>query len=747
MSLSYATLAQVNHMVLHNEIPKHSINEFAKVYEDQSGEATFKEIQQKTDAFCSYDSLSQNLNQSASYWLRVSVENEVKYRKEWILTTTETDIVELYQVTKTKTHGPLRTGKLVPYSARNVKGGKPHLCRFQLELPVGDTVTLWIRFSSPTKSLKGLGSSLLTKEQWKIHQYETFYTRQLIIGIFIGFLGIMFLYTFTNYLLVKDNIYLYYSIYILGPLLYTANYEGFLFPQLLGEIPLLYLYIRVLSPPFAIIGYLAFTRAFLKTSTLIPKWDRVFKGLIVIEILVIIYASIVIPFNLNIFFFRYIPVAFHVIVLFSTFLLSFTLLKDNKSLTRYFVLGVAAYTLSTIALNYVAISKALPLNIGLLIQAVGFVTELVSFSIGLGYRMKLNEDEKHKVEAENARILKEQNYLLEQQVLARTQEIQLQKEEIEVQAEELRATNEQLISLMDFKQAMTNMIVHDLKNPLASIMQLTKEANTKQTSLRMLNLVMNILDVDKMEETQIPIRWHRHRLSKVVNEAFEQVELLMEQKRIQFKTDLPKYALIYADYELIVRVLVNLLTNAIKFTPLNGEITIKATEEIEAKLKVCVINTGKGIPDSKINSLFDKYSQLEARKSGSVRASGLGLTFCKLVLEAHQCKISAESAENGPTTFWFTIPVKKDLSSTTTAADEPITIAAEKQGLTEKSKALIQGQLEKLAQLEVFDYSEIQDVLKEIDDTGHDELKDWKKEILSAISVCNQVRYQELIEL
>lgn len=738
--------AQTDTLYLESDSANYSMDGYFLVMEDQAGDIEFEQLASIEDNFLPLNAIADKPKNDASYWMTLTLKNLVQHRQDWVVSTREVGIAELYFYDEKGTLCKLKTGKMVPLSERNVKYGKPHVCQFRIKLLANQTKRLWLRVKNPTKSTMRLSANIYTFEKWQILQYEGYFTRQLIIGIFVGFLGIMLLYTFTNYLLVRDRIYLYYTMYIAGPFLYLLNYEGYLLPELIGEYPLLYLYFRVLTPSLSIVGYLAFTRAFLKTPQLIPKWDKLFQGLIGVELLLIGYSLIVIPFNLNVFLFQSIPVAIHVIVLFGTFLLSLTLLKDNQNLTRYFVLGAAAYTLSTIALDYIAISRALPLNIGLFIQIIGFVTELVSFSIGLGYRVKLNEEEKRSVEAENARILKEQNMLLEHQVTERTKEIKIQKEEIEMQAEELRLTNERLMDLSEFKQSMTNMIVHDLKNPLSSIIQLTEEAATKQNSLRILNMVMNILDIDKMEETQIPIRWHRHKLSKIVKEAYNQVSLLVEQKNIDFQIDLPNYSLIYADYELIVRVLVNLLTNAVKFTPVNGIISIKAEKLTKTSIKINVTNTGKGIPKAKIKSLFDKYSQLEARKSGGVRASGLGLTFCKLVLEAHDCQIFAESAENGPTTFWFTLPIKQSKTEEKFEdVGETIGSRSEKLSLSMEENDLIQPFLSKLAALEVFDYSEIQEVLSQIEEVNFDGIKQWKKEVQKAIAVCNQEKYQELL--
>ncbi len=110
------------------------------------------------------------------------------------------------------------------------------------------------------------------------------------------------------------------------------------------------------------------------------------------------------------------------------------------------------------------------------------------------------------------------------------------------------------------------------------------------------------------------------------------------------------------DKEKIIRVLINLLGNAVKFTPRDGTITITTllvNDVVEFQIK----DTGEGIPMDYLTRIFDKFEQVKVRNKGKEMSSGLGLTFCKLAVKAHNGKIWAESELGKGSTFIFQIPL------------------------------------------------------------------------------------------
>ena len=101
----------------------------------------------------------------------------------------------------------------------------------------------------------------------------------------------------------------------------------------------------------------------------------------------------------------------------------------------------------------------------------------------------------------------------------------------------------------------------------------------------------------------------------------------------------------------------NLIANAIKFTPKDGKIIVEAKTDA-SKATISVEDTGPGIPKEFHEKIFEKFGTVEARKEGSKTSTGLGLAFCKLAIEMHGGKIGVESEVGKGSRFWFTLPYK-----------------------------------------------------------------------------------------
>lgn len=327
-----------------------------------------------------------------------------------------------------------------------------------------------------------------------------------------------------------------------------------------------------------------------------------------------------------------------------------------------------------------------------------------------------------------------------------------QKKEIENQAKQLQTTNEKLIALDTFKQGLTSMIVHDLKNPLNGILNVSTSyaaesqvLQMKQMGQQMLNIVLNILDVHKYEDSQMAVDKMAVSLLKISQQAASTVQFLAKQKNINLTNNINSAFYVYADSEIMERVFVNLLTNAIKYTPNNGFITLNATtDKNQNNIKVYITDTGSGIPEDKTHLVFTKFGQVFAKKSGNVRSTGLGLTFCKMAVEAHGGEITVESEINKGTTFWFTLQTAKKY--------EPENIPlidlkpTENYTLSPKEKKMLAPFIDQLKKTEIYKMLELRKILKQIADDSEN-IKKWKKEIREAMGSGNQERYNELLNL
>ena len=363
----------------------------------------------------------------------------------------------------------------------------------------------------------------------------------------------------------------------------------------------------------------------------------------------------------------------------------------------------------------------------------------------------------NEVKSQNEALKQKQEEILQQQETLSLQNgaITEQKEEISLQAEELQVTNEQLVALDKFKQNMTGMIVHDLKNPLNTIIGLSGDEYTShfqsainQSGKQMLNLVMNILDVQRFEETEVQVKAKSYALKKLIETAHERVSLLLADKSILFRQDVPEDVYLQVDESLIVRVFVNLLSNAIKYTPNEGKVTVTlddASADDPYYQKILINDTGIGIPAEFTTAIFDRFSQHNPK----ARSTGLGLTFCKLAVESHQGKIGVRSEVDKGSTFWITLPKVPDNQKGVLINENSLELADQSEKSFEFSPGeedILKPVIEQLRQHEIYEVSAIKKVLDTLSAPG-EAIEEWRTQLENTLYSWNEAKYQQLLSL
>jgi signal transduction histidine kinase len=351
---------------------------------------------------------------------------------------------------------------------------------------------------------------------------------------------------------------------------------------------------------------------------------------------------------------------------------------------------------------------------------------------------------------------KDFNRLLQEKVLEKATIYESQKSEINSQALNLIETNQKLMELVELKEGLTSMIVHDLKIPLHNIINCPEklESNSqlqviKQAGKNMFNLVNNILDVYKYEKSGLELSMENINVNGLIHKVFEQVDLLALQKNVSIYFDMPANLFIYADYSIIERVFINLLTNAIKYTPANGKISINYFENKNNECQFQVIDTGPGIPPEKKDLVFAKFGQVLAKKTGEMRSTGLGLTFCKIAIEAHKGNIGFENNESVGTKFWFTLPkvyhesLNIEQNQTGVISNKALDNISQ---LSPESKEYLKPFINMLKEIEIYHISKIRQVLKQINSSDPN-IEIWKDLIIDAVYSNNQGLYQSLLQL
>lgn len=245
-------------------------------------------------------------------------------------------------------------------------------------------------------------------------------------------------------------------------------------------------------------------------------------------------------------------------------------------------------------------------------------------------------------------------------------ELNLQLEDkVEKRTEELKLQNERLEQLSTYKLELTNMLAHDLKSPLGVIVgysDLIQEKSfgekIRDSASSMLKMIYNMLDIQRFEEANMQLNKELLSLSDLYAEAHKMVQSIAQARGVELSYHGNGREQLQVDREIIVRVLINLFDNALKYTQQGGNIGLFASVAGNpAFLTLEVRDTGVGIETEDLNHLFDKFWHKNPERQDTVQSTGLGLSFCKMAVEEHGGNIYAKSTKGEGTSIFFELPV------------------------------------------------------------------------------------------
>ncbi len=226
---------------------------------------------------------------------------------------------------------------------------------------------------------------------------------------------------------------------------------------------------------------------------------------------------------------------------------------------------------------------------------------------------------------------------------------------------------------------LTAMLYHDLRSPLANIIsslellaetlpsdpdpqvnQLLQIAG--RSSAHMQRLISSLLDINRLESGQEILRRDRIGLENLVDESIEIVTPLIRSKELEVVRKIPpRLQVLSLDVDMVRRVIINLLENAARFSPLRGRLTIGIMTKPD-ELIIFVEDQGPGIPEASRERVFEKFVRLNVE--GRSRGLGLGLAFCRLAVQAHGGTIWMENINEGGSRFMFSLPVTRQQETT-----------------------------------------------------------------------------------
>jgi PAS domain S-box-containing protein len=233
------------------------------------------------------------------------------------------------------------------------------------------------------------------------------------------------------------------------------------------------------------------------------------------------------------------------------------------------------------------------------------------------------------------------------------------------------------------KQEFVSMISHDLRTPLMSVQaslcllgagasgQLSASAERNVADAErnvnyIIGLINSLLDVERIASNKLEVSCFPIELRETAETAIQAVQAIADKRQIKVVNQCPETE-IYADSGRIVQVLINLVSNALKFSDTGSTIRLTA-EELPDAVEIQVIDQGRGIPASHLEAVFARFGQVEKTDSTVKGGAGLGLAICKAIVDAHGGTIGVQSEPGKGSKFWFRLPHQPSITG---AANTP----------------------------------------------------------------------------
>ncbi len=239
------------------------------------------------------------------------------------------------------------------------------------------------------------------------------------------------------------------------------------------------------------------------------------------------------------------------------------------------------------------------------------------------------------------------------------------------------------------KKEFVSTVSHELRTPLTSIRgsltllavgamgqlpdQVKKVVSiAERNTIRLIGLINDILDIEKLEAGKLDMVFENTPLTNILERSEQAVSAFASNNGVTLDMQ-PTNFVVHADGDRLVQVIVNLVSNAVKFSPKGAAVTVVCREEEGGMVEVQVIDRGRGIPESFKNRLFQRFQQVEASDAKKKGGTGLGLAICKGIVEQHGGSIGVESEEGRGSTFWFRVPKAQVINA---APPSPPTMAS-----------------------------------------------------------------------
>jgi two-component system phosphate regulon sensor histidine kinase PhoR len=251
------------------------------------------------------------------------------------------------------------------------------------------------------------------------------------------------------------------------------------------------------------------------------------------------------------------------------------------------------------------------------------------------------------------------------------------REDVEAWAEQRRSEIESLKKNESFRKEFLQNLSHEFKSPVFAIQgyidtllqgaledpEVNKRflQKTSRNVARLVHLIQDLDEISRLERGELPLNKQNFIIQDLIREGYESLSLKAEQQHISLtiKKGCEQPIAVYADKEKIRQVLVNLVDNAVKYGKHGGHVIASLYNTDEKHILVEISDDGMGIPEKHLSRIFERFYRTSEGRERDIAGSGLGLSICKHIIEAHGYDIHVRSKENVGTTVGFTLDAKR----------------------------------------------------------------------------------------